>query len=134
MINGGAFVDQDFQERLKKEYLIEGQMDNKGIGIKSFSGTVNTAYYELWSYTQIFRLIIIKPAYNLYTSHFVGKSHLILLLIEENEEMKGGMISFKEDLYSELSRVFPHLKPKSIRECQSLWELFVKEHYNQLKE
>jgi 5'(3')-deoxyribonucleotidase len=124
--------DTEIQKLLKTKYLKPGQLNEKGIGIKHYAGTQETAYYEIWGENEIFRLLVVKPSSNLYLSYFVDKMHLLVFLIEEDDRMQGGLISLKEDFFFEAKKIFPHLNTKSIRELQSLWSTEVKKHYREL--
>jgi hypothetical protein len=122
------------QELLKEQYLYGPNYkmsEEKRIGINLFSGNSNSAFYELWGETQIFRLVIIKPSSNLYTNRFVGKGHLLFLLIEEDEKITGGFLSVESERPA-FSSVFSHLSEKGNSELEQLWLEFVKDHYGAL--
>lgn len=106
-------------------------MDENSTGINNFSGNSQSAYYELYGSSSIFRLIVMKPSENLYTSQFVGKNHLLFLLIEE-EQVKGGFISLNQDLLSEFRKALSHLREEQVIELHELWENYGSYHYNNL--
>ncbi len=106
-------------------------MDDESTGINYFSGNTKSAYYELYGATSIFRLIILEPSDNLYTSYFVGKNHLLFLLIEE-EQVRGGFVSLTQDLITEFRKAFSHLREEQLEELYMLWHKFGSRHYNSL--
>lgn len=106
-------------------------MDEDSTGINYFSGDSRAAYYELYGSTSIFRLIVNEPSNDLYTDTYVGKNHLLFLLMEEGQ-VKGGFVSINEDLFEEFSKVFSHLSEEQIRELLDLWERYAKNHYELL--
>lgn len=122
---------EDLQRILRKEYLIgpEVRMDNHKKGINYFSGNKNSVYYELWGDKEIFRLLITKPCSTLFTTKFVGKNHLLMMLIVEEDQLIGGFVSLQENMADQLSSIFPHLNDNSLRQLDSLWANFVKDHY-----
>lgn len=124
--------EHEIQKILRGKFL-KGpiKMDDNSIGINNFSGDAKSAYYELYGPDSIFRLIVMQPSDNLYTSHFVGKNHLLFLLIEE-EQVKGGFVSLDKDLFLEIRKTFSHLREEQIRELYELWDGYGKIHYNQL--
>ncbi|QHW31038.1 hypothetical protein GZH47_09335 [Paenibacillus rhizovicinus] len=124
---------EDFQRLLKKEYLLgpEVMMVNQ-VGINYYSGTKSSAFYELWGEKEIFRLLILRPSSNLFASKFVGKNHLIFLLIVEDDQLIGGFVSLQENMLEQLTSVLHNLNEKSLKELEDLWSLFVKDHYAQL--
>lgn len=106
-------------------------MDDESTGINYFSGNTKSAYYELYGATSIFRLIILEPSDNLYTSYFVGKNHLMFLLMEE-EQVRGGFVSLTQDLMTEFRKAFSHLREEQLGELYMLWLKFGSGHYNSL--
>lgn len=122
---------EDLQRLLKREYLIgpEARMDIHKKGINYYSGNKSTAYYELWGEKEIFRLVIAKPSPSLFTTKFVGKNHLLMLLIVENDQMIGGFVSLQENMAEQFSGIFPHLNDESLQQLDALWANFVKDHY-----
>lgn len=125
--------EQEIQKILRGKFL-EGpklQMDENSIGINNFSGNAQSAYYEFYGPSSIFRLIVMEPSDNLYTNHFVGRNHLLLLLIEE-EQVKGGFISLNQDLLSEFRKTFSHLRSEQVEELYHLWNRYGLNHYNNL--
>lgn len=122
---------EDLQRLLKKEYLIgpEVRMDTTKKGINYYSGNKNIAYYELWGEKEIFRLVIAKPSPNLFATKFVGKNHLLLLLMVEDDQMIGGFLSLQENMVEQLVGIFPHLNAESLRQLDYLWANFVRNHY-----
>ncbi|HJV16401.1 MAG TPA: hypothetical protein VJ546_03290 [Bacillales bacterium] len=123
----------EIQKILRKKYM-EGpklQMAEDSTGINCFSGNSSSAYYELYGSSSIFRLMVIEPSNNLFTNNFVGKGHLLFLLMEE-EQVKGGFVSLSENLLEEFSKVFCHLREEQIKEFYKLWENYAKKHYGLL--
>ncbi|NHN34407.1 hypothetical protein [Paenibacillus agricola] len=122
--------NDDLQRLLRQEYLIgpDYKMQNQ-IGINFYSGTKQSVFYELWGAEEIFRLLIFKPSDKLFTSKYVGKSCVLFQLLVEDEQIIGGFISFQEELYDQLTIIFPNFKEKSLRDLESLWTYFVKDHY-----
>jgi hypothetical protein len=120
--------ESDLQKILKSKYQEGPNVDiRNGIGINRFSGNFDSAYYELIGEKEIFRLLIMRPSRELFTSKYVG-NHLLVLLIEEEELTTGGFVSLNEDLESELEKVFAH-RSSCIPELIDLWEQFVQPHY-----
>lgn len=123
----------DLQRLLKKEYLLGPDFKKRNqIGIQFFSGNKVSAFYELWGEKEIFRLLIMRPSTNLFTSKFVGKNYLLIMLIVEDDQMVGGFISLQESFLDQLILVFPNLADRSLKELEELWTNFVKEHYSSL--
>lgn len=116
---------------MKKEYLIgpEVRMDVNKKGINFCSGNKNTAFYELWGDKEIFRFVIVKPTPNFYASKFVGRNHLLFLLIVEDNQLVGGFVFLNDSLLEQLQSIFPHLNDESLRQFEYLWANFVKDHY-----
>jgi hypothetical protein len=125
--------DQEIQKILRGKYM-QGPKFSMGedlIGINFFSGTEISTYYELYGSSSIFKLIVMKPTVNLYTNHYVGKDHLLLMLLEE-EHVRGGFISLNEDLLKEFEKAFSHLREEQIKELIILWQDFAYKHYSSL--
>ncbi|TYS57328.1 hypothetical protein FZC74_16690 [Sutcliffiella horikoshii] len=125
--------EHEIQKILKKKFM-EGPkflMAEDSTGINYFSGNSSSAYYELYGSSSIFRLLIIEPSNNLFTSSYVGKNHLLFLLIEE-DQVKGGFASINEEPLLEFQRVYPHLTEDQIKELVDLWLKFAKKHYDLL--
>lgn len=125
--------EQEIQKILRGKFLMGPKllMDNNSIGINNFSGDSKSAYYEFYGPSSIFRLIVMEPSENLYTNYFVGKDHLLFLLMEE-EQVRGGFVSMSESLYSEFSNTFTHLREEQIKELHELWEGYGSIHYKSL--
>lgn len=123
----------EIQKILKTKYMYgpKFKMEENLIGINYFSGSERSAFYELYGPSTIYRLIIIKPSDNLFTSFFVGKNYLLLLLLEE-EKVQGGFVSLSDDIESEFAKNFDHLPEEQVGEVYNLWETFVAEHYGDL--
>ncbi|MEW4369742.1 hypothetical protein [Paenibacillus kandeliae] len=124
---------EDLQNLLKKEYLKgpEFKMDNK-VGINYYSGDSESVFYELWGKEEIFQIIILKPSVNLYTTKFVGKNHLLILLVVENDQTIGGFISLKDEVKNQFVDIFPNLDENNVFQLSELWNNFVIDHYNDL--
>lgn len=124
---------EDLQRLLKKEYLIgpEFKMKEK-IGINYYSGNKSSAFYELWGKDEIFQIIIVQPSSNLFAGKFVGKNHILFLLVVENDQMIGGFLSLQEDILTQLDNLFTSITPNSIKQLVELWNDYVLEHYNGL--
>lgn|GEM_PF-3646077 len=126
-------LEEDFQRLLRKEYLNGPEVNMVGqVGINFYSGMKSMAFYELWGEKEIFRLLIAEPAANLFTSRFLGKNHLLFLLIVEDDQLVGGFISLQENMFDQLSGIMQHLNERSVKELEDLWTQFVKDHYMQL--
>ncbi|MGD7045871.1 hypothetical protein [Jeotgalibacillus proteolyticus] len=125
--------EQEIQKILRGKF-VDGPkllMDENSTGINNFSGNNKSAYYELYGPSSIFRLIIMEPSDNLYTNQFVGKNHLLFLLIEE-EQVKGGFVSLKQNILSEFIKTFSHLREEQVEELYLLWDRYGSNHYHNL--
>ncbi|MBD7985953.1 hypothetical protein H9649_15380 [Sporosarcina sp. Sa2YVA2] len=126
--------EKEIQKILRGKFM-EGPkllLDEDSIGINYFSGNLNSAYYELYGNSSIFRLIIIEPSTNLFTNQYVGKNHLLFLLLEE-EQVRGGFVSLNvENLVDEFGKVFSYLREEQIEELHGLWRNFASLHYMKL--
>ncbi|MFH0068403.1 MULTISPECIES: hypothetical protein [Peribacillus] len=122
--------EQEIQKILRGKFM-EGPkllMAEDSTGINYFSGNAKSAYYELYGTSSIFRLMVIEPSNNLFTNQYVGKNHLLFLLMEE-EQVRGGFISLNEDLILEFRSAFLHLRDEQVEELHDLWKNFAKNHY-----
>jgi hypothetical protein len=127
-------TENQIQELLKKKYL-QGpkyRMDEQKQGIQFTSVADGMIYYELWGEQDIFRVVIVSARPTLFTTHYVGKSPLVLLL-GENDQYQGGFISSQAPLQEELHRVFPQLHGKSVKELTDLIQRFVLPHLRELE-
>lgn len=126
--------EQEIQKILRGKYM-EGPkllMDENSIGINYFSGNSKSAYYELYGSSSIFRLVIMEPSINLFTNQYVGKNHLLFLLMDE-EQVRGGFVSLNVDsLMDEFKQAFSHLRDEQVEELHGLWENFASLHYLKL--
>ncbi|MFC0476155.1 hypothetical protein ACFFHF_13020 [Robertmurraya beringensis] len=123
----------EIQKILRKKFMKGPKLNmaEDSTGINYFSGNNHSAYYELYGSSSIFRLIVVEPSINLFTEYYVGKDHLLFLLMDE-EQVKGGFVSLKEDLLIEFKKTFAHLREEQIIELHELWENYAKIHYFQL--
>lgn len=123
----------EIQHLLKKQYL-KGpnfMMDEQKRGINYFSGNSSVAFYELFGPSQVFRILICKLPSSLFISKYVGRQYL-MLLIEEEDIMAGGVFNLKVDIREEFQRIFGgHLSGKGVKELIELWSNFVQIHYLQ---
>jgi hypothetical protein len=126
--------EQEIQKILRNKFM-DGprlSMDENSTGINYFSGNASSAYYELYGESSIFRLMVIEPSSNLFTNHFVGKNHLLLLLMEE-EQVRGCFVGLNEDtIQSNFKKAFSHLREEQVDELYKLWEKFAYAHYSKL--
>ncbi|MGM0940795.1 MAG: hypothetical protein ACQEWU_07525 [Bacillota bacterium] len=125
-------TEKEIQKILKTKHLKGPQFrlnDQGTIGINYVSGNQGSAFYELYGKGQIYQLVILKPSNEFYVNHYVGKKHLVFLLVEEEEQLRGGFVSTQNTMQSELENVFSHLNEEEIKEVFYLWDSFVKEHY-----
>lgn len=124
-------TEEHIQALLKEQYLKgpKVKMNDEKIGINFYSGSDGCAYYELWGEEQIFKLIVLNPPGDLFLSRFVGKNHLMFLLIEADEKLVGGFAAINKDINQEFMRIFSHLDNKTVMELTKLWEEFAKEHF-----
>ncbi|RFB20712.1 hypothetical protein DZB87_26500 [Bacillus sp. ALD] len=126
--------EQEIQKILHSKFMYgpKYQMDEALIeGINFFSGSASSAFYELWGNSSIFRLIVMQPSKTLFTSHYVGKDHLMFLLMEE-EQVRGGFISPSENLLTEFKRIFNHVREEHVEELHLLWINYASIHYEKL--
>jgi len=125
--------DQEIQKILRGKFMKgpKFQIDEKMRGINFFSGTELSAYYELYGEYSVFKLLVIKPTSNLFTNQYVGKDHLLLQLMEE-DQVRGGFISVNENLINEFGKTFPHLREEQIEELLELWTDYAGKHYYSL--
>jgi hypothetical protein len=117
------------QKIYKDKYLEEEVLNGDKIGIHTYSGTQQSAFYELWGETQIYRLMIMQPSTNLFMSRYLGDNHLFLFLIEDDLQMRGGTLSLDNPIKEEFDKIFVNLSTKSRDELAKFWEENVKEHY-----
>lgn len=127
--------NQEIQKILRGKYM-EGpklQMEEDLTGINYFSGNANSAYYELYGTSSIFRLMVMVPSINLFTNHYVGKDHLLFLLMEE-EQVRGGFVSLNENTLelNEFRKALSHLREEQLEELYQLWIRFASQHYKKL--
>lgn len=94
--------------------------DDNLVGINYFSGSEQSAFYELYGPSTVYRLVIIKPSENLFSSFFVGENHLLFLLLED-EQANGGFVSLSEDVEEEFAKIFNHLPEEQVNEVYKLW-------------
>ncbi|MBD8115018.1 hypothetical protein [Priestia megaterium] len=122
-------------QRILQRKLMKGphfKMNEEGtMGINYVSGNQSTVFYELYGKNQIYQMLIMKPNVNLYTNQYVGKNYLMFLLIEQDEQMKGGFVSNLDQISNEFQKAFSHLKSDEIEDLHYLWQTFIKEHYMQ---
>lgn len=125
--------DTDIQRILKSKYMNgpKFRMSSDGIGINYFSGSEQSVFYELIGPNTVFRLIIVKPSNDLFTSTFVGRDYL-LVFISEEKRMVGGLVSIKEDIKNQFKKLFTQLDEKHIGELTKLWSNFVIMHYDEI--
>lgn len=124
---------EELQLLLKKEHLkgpsFRMSLDKQGINY--FSGNSTTSYYELYGEKQVFRILITKLPSSIFTTKYIGKQHLFLL-IGEDDIMTGSNINLKNDITEELTRILNStLSEKSIHELQRLWIKYVYVHYTE---
>lgn|SRR5690625_544922 len=125
--------DSDIQKILKSKYMKgpEYRMSSENIGINYFSGSEQSVFYELIGPTTVFRLIIVKPSNDLFTSTYVGRDYL-LVFISEEQRMVGGSVFIKDDIKSQFEKLFTQLNDKHINELTKLWSDFVVKHYSEM--
>lgn len=124
----------EIQKILRGKYLQGPKFDmsNELIGINYFSGSLESAYYELYGNSSIFRIVVMEPSVNLFTTHYVGKNHLLFLLLEE-ELLHGGFISLNESILEQFKVILPHIREEQIEELNYLWGNFAYKHYQDIK-
>lgn len=125
--------EQEIQKILRGKFM-EGPkllMSEDSTGINNFSGNSQSAYYELYGPSSIFRLVIIEPSSNLYTNYYVGKNHLLFLLMEE-EEVRGGFITLNDNIIEGFKTTFQHLREEQVDELYTLWNRYAFPHYSAL--
>jgi hypothetical protein len=123
--------EQEVQKILRGKFMKGPKLqldENSSTGINNFSGNAQSAYYELYGPSTIFRLIVIEPSINLYTNHYVGKNHLLFLLMDE-EQVRGGFVSLNENVSEEFKKAFSHLREEQMEELFDLWKKYASIHY-----
>jgi len=128
-------MDIDTQGLLRKKFLKGPKFDmpQGKVGINYWSGNEETAFYEVWGKENIFKLVVLKPANNLYVNNYVGQNTLLILL-SEGSNFTGGFIDLSGETKNELRKYFSHLEDAALEELAALWSQFVKKHYFSLEE
>ncbi|WP_330502417.1 hypothetical protein V2I71_09520 [Peribacillus frigoritolerans] len=109
--NKKPFGYEPLYERLK--LFTSGVVEQGKVGV---FGNQSTVFYELYGKNQIYQLLIMKPN----TNHYLGKNYLLFLLIEQNGQMKGGFVSILDQISTEFTKAFPHLKEDEMEDFHYL--------------
>jgi len=128
--------ENEIYKILKSKYLIGPRLDmdkNNLIGLNSFSGDKNSAFYELYGKEKIFKLLICKPSGSLFINNYLGKNYLLFLLVEK-EGVKGGFITNNGWTLEQFNKIFEDLESKEIVELFELSKKYVINHFNELNQ
>lgn len=127
--------ENEIYKILKNKYLKGPRLDMNSdlIGLNSFSGDKNSAFYELYGKNKIFKMLIFRPSSSLFINSYLGKNHFLILLVED-EGVKGGFITNENWNLDQFGKIFTDLDEKDLNELFELCKKYLIDHFNELNQ